>query len=333
MAPTPGEKDSTMARSSAPTLVRQVDGPSGSLFGAEPVPTPQRWARCAGGVATAARPMQWIKNASVLVVPGLMLFALGFGGIVAAMTATVAFCLAASSVYLLNDTVDRNADRGHPTKRNRPIASGLISPAEALTAAGAFAAVALMLAWLVTPGVTAAISAYLLVTGAYSLWLKRIAYVDVAVLAAGFVLRVIAGAAAVHASAPPMLLAMVFTGAAFLAFGKRHAELALLGDRAAAHRATLGRYRLNSLDLIIRGAQVATVLFFGLWILMASGSPIGLGLGMVAGAGLWHALEAQHRAVRTGGGGNPTRDLLSNRAMLPGVAIAAAAVLSIGVIR
>lgn len=287
----------------------------------------------AASLLSAARPHQWVKNVAVLMVPGLLLLTIGLGGVAAALFATLAFCLAASSVYLLNDTVDRNQDRLHPTKRNRPIASGLIRPAEAIAASGTLAVTAVVLGAMVTPGVGAVVATYLFLTGAYSLRLKRIAYLDVAVLALGFVLRVLAGAVAVHAAAPPLLLAAVFAGAGFLAFGKRRAELMLLGDDASSHRSSLGHYDLQSLDTVIRGAEIATVVAFALWIFVTTGSHLGMALGVVAGAGLGQALDAQRRSVRTGRGGNPTRDLLANHALLPGLALAGAAALTAGLIR
>lgn len=285
------------------------------------------------GLWSAARPHQWIKNIAVLIVPGLMFSTIGLHGAVTALIATSAFCLAASSVYLFNDTVDRDQDRLHPVKRTRPIASGLIRPAEALGAAAVLAGSSLLLAGVVSTALVATIAAYLVLTGAYSIRLKRVAYVDVLVLATGFILRVIAGAVAIHAAAPLLLLVAVFAGACFLAFGKRRAELVLLGDRATAHRSVLGQYHLCSLDAVIRWVEVFTVLAFGLWILVTTRSDLGLVLGLVAGGGLGQALETQRHATLKGSGGNPTRDLTSNIALLPGLAIAGFTALSTGIIR
>lgn len=285
------------------------------------------------GLVSAARPHQWVKNVAVLIVPGLMFLTIGIGGAVAAAIATGAFCLAASSVYLLNDTLDRDQDRLHPVKRHRPIASGRIRPVEALGAAAALAVVSLLSAGLVSTALFAVIAAYLCMTGLYSVWLKRIAYVDVMALAGGFVLRVVAGAVAVHASAPPLLLTAVFAGACFLAFGKRHAELALLGRSATAHRAALAGYHDRALKVTIRIAETISAAAFGLWILTAIGGVPGLILGLAAGGGLAQALDTHRRTMRAGGGGNPTADLTSNLALLPGLAIAAFVALSVGIIR
>lgn len=287
----------------------------------------------ASHLLAAARPTQWIKNASVLVVPGVVLASIGLGGLARALVAAGAFCAASSSVYLLNDTLDRDHDRLHPVKRHRPIASGLVRPFEALATAALLALVALLIAWTVAPGAGLMVTAYLVTTAAYSAWLKRIAYVDVAVLAGGFLLRVLGGAAAVGAPAPALLLAAVFSGAAFLAFGKRRAEVTLLGDGAAAHRVSLSRYRAMDLDHAIVGTVVATVLTFGLWVRATVPGGLGTVLGLLAAGGLASALDAQRRSLRTGGGGNPTHDLTSNHALLPGLALAAFVVLTAGVIR
>ncbi|MEO6898979.1 MAG: UbiA family prenyltransferase [Mycobacteriaceae bacterium] len=266
-------------------------------------------------------------------VPALLFLTIGAATALAAAAAMVAFCLAASSVYLLNDTADRDQDRLHPTKRNRPIASGLVRPAEAIAASALLASAAVVIGWMLSPTVAVVIAAYVVLTGAYSLRLKHIAYVDVAVLASGFVLRVVAGAVAVHASAPPLLLVAVFAGAAFLALGKRRAELALLGGDAATHRRALSGYRAATLEAVIGCTEYATVLAFALWVLVATGSQLGLGLGMLSAASLAYTLRTQRQSVRTGGGGNPTRDLFSNLSLLPGLVVTALVALSTGVIR
>jgi len=280
---------------------------------------PQR-ASVLAGLVTAARPRQWVKNGAVLMVPTLLIASLGATGMLSAVIATLAFCLASSSVYLLNDTVDRAGDRHHPTKRYRPIASGLVKPSLALGGAAAGATLALGLGWLVSPVVAAIIATYLAVTAAYSLGLKRIAWLDVGVLAAGFVLRVGAGAAAVAAVAPPLLLMAVFAGATFIALGKRRAELVLLGDEAGAHRSALRTYRLPAIDVALRRAQAVTVLAFGLWILVAEGGAFGPALAVVGALALLAALDGYRQRLLGGAGGDPTRELTSNRALLCGLA-------------
>lgn len=285
------------------------------------------------GLVTAARPHQWVKNGAVVIVPGLVLFSLGISAVATAVLATLAFCLVSSSVYLLNDVVDRNNDRHHPAKRNRPIASGLVAPRLALVASALFAGAGLALGSALSPALETILAAYLVSTGAYSLGLKRVAYLDVAVLAAGFVLRVLAGAVSVGAGAPVLLLVAVFAGAAFIALGKRRSELSLLGEDAGAHRSALRSYRVPVLDATLRHAEGATVLAFGLWVLTAIGGLLGAVAGLIGAVSLLSALDTYRFSLQRGKGANPTRDLISNVAVMAGLGLAAMVALSTGVLR
>lgn len=286
----------------------------------------------AAGLLVAARPYQWAKNAAVLMIPGLMIFSIGMGGIVAALGATLAFCLAASSVYLLNDTADRENDRHHPTKRHRPIASGTVRVPVALGTAAAAASAAIGIGVLITPALAAIIGAYLVITAAYSLLLKRFAYVDVAILAAGFVLRALAGAVAVGVSAPPLLLAAVFTGAVFISFGKRRSEAVLLGAGAGAHRSALRTYTVPTLDTALVDAELVTVVLFGAWVVTSIVGPLGMVLGVLAAGSLLTALNAYRRVLHGGAGGDPVRDLASVP-VLASLAATGLIALSTGMIR
>ncbi|MEO7200386.1 MAG: UbiA prenyltransferase family protein, partial [Dokdonella sp.] len=140
-----------------------------------------------------ARPLQWVKN-------GFVLLPLLFGhallqadAVLAALIATAAFCLASSAVYAANDIVDAERDRRHPDKCMRPLARGVILPRHARLFSFVLALAGLLLAWSVSPRVAAVIAAYLLLQVAYSGGLKRIAYVDVLIIASGFALRIVAG--------------------------------------------------------------------------------------------------------------------------------------------
>ena len=264
----------------------------------------------AAGVLVTVRPYQWAKNAAVLMVPGLLILSIGVGGAAAAIVATLAFCLAASSVYLLNDVADRDHDRHHPTKRHRPIASGAVSVPVALAVAAAAASLAVGLALLIAPVLAVIVVAYLVLTAAYSLLLKRYAYLDVAILAAGFVLRVLAGAVAVGVSAPPLLLGAVFSGAVFISFGKRRSEAVLLGADAAAHRSALRTYTVPMLDKALVDTEMATVILFGAWVVTSMPGPAGVVLGLMAAVSLHLALNAYRGVLRGGAGGDPVHDLV-----------------------
>lgn len=179
-------------------------------------------------LARALRPHQWLKNALVLV-PALAAHAVDGAAWTGALLTALAWCLAASCVYLVNDLFDLHADRVHRDKRTRPLASGALSPVLGLAAVPALAAGALALAWLAAPGAALALGAYWCVAMAYSGVLKTLAWVDAGVLAGLFVLRLVGGGAGSGCPTSPWLLG--FAGAFFLglAFAKRAGELARHG--------------------------------------------------------------------------------------------------------
>lgn len=189
-----------------------------------------------------ARPKQWVKNLLVFAAPAAA-GVLGTGDAMwRASAAFGCFCLAAAGTYYLNDAADVEADRHHPTKRHRPIAAGEIPLplARVLGVAAIVASVALAL--LVNWHLAVVVGAYVVNTTAYSLWLKHIAVVDVVGVAAGFVLRAIAGGAAVDVPISNWFFIVASFGSLFMVVGKRRAEIAELGDDASTTRATLGTY-------------------------------------------------------------------------------------------
>lgn len=206
----------------------------------------------------ALRPHQWVKNVFVL---AALVFALGEVGPDAPSTvervsrvlyAAAAFCLGASAIYLVNDVADVESDRLHPTKRNRPIAAGLVSVPVALVMSVGCVAGAIVLGGLATPeggdSVIAVVGIYMASNLLYSLRLKQIAIVDAFLIANGFILRVIAGGFAADAPISHWLLLSTLFLALFLAFCKRRAEIDLLGEEAASHRKNLGQYTTSFLD-------------------------------------------------------------------------------------
>ena len=208
----------------------------------------------AAGLIRTARPRQWIKNLLVFL-PLLFAVDLVWSGAdlstllpyaPALAILFVAFCALSSAVYILNDCADRNADRQHPTKRSRPIASGKVPVSVAVAACAALAILGLsgMFAIADTPYRILAIIGvvYLLLNIGYSLRLKSVALVDVMLVAAGYVLRAVAGAVAVGATPSPWLYAVTAAGALFIVIGKRYAEARLAGPDNDAQRATLHTY-------------------------------------------------------------------------------------------
>jgi decaprenyl-phosphate phosphoribosyltransferase len=179
----------------------------------------------------AMRPKQWSKNVLVFAAPG----AAGLLGrpevLTQACVAFVAFCLVASGTYLVNDVVDAPLDRGHPVKRERPVAAGHLSARAALAGAAVLFALGAALGSWLGPRFLLVLAAYLAVTAAYSLALQRIAVIDLIAVASGFVLRAVAGSAATGVRPSAWFLILACSAAVFVVAGRRMAD-------ARAHEAT-----------------------------------------------------------------------------------------------
>jgi len=213
----------------------------------------------------ALRPRHWTKN--VFVFAGLV-----FGGrlfdrasLLRELGAFAVFCAAASAVYLTNDAADREHDARHPEKSARPIASGRLPVPVALGVSAALTAAALAASAALSRGLLWIVLGYLLMSFAYSAGLKRVFLVDVLIVAFGFVLRAAAGAAALEVEISPWLLCCSFLLALFLALGKRRAELALLGEGAAGHRAALQQYTVAMVDRWLTALVGATIVSYALY--------------------------------------------------------------------
>jgi decaprenyl-phosphate phosphoribosyltransferase len=228
---------------------------------------PARTPRSVGtALVRAARPRQWIKNVLVFLAPAAA-GALGHPSDVGrASLAGVIFILASSGTYLINDANDIESDRAHPTKRYRPIASGEVSPRTAwlvgvLVILGAVTGAAL----LAGSDLALCIGSYVVLTTAYSTWLKRVPYLELAIVASGFVLRAVAGGIAVHVAISPWFLVVTSSGALLIATGKRTAELMLLEQEGRRHRAVIAHYDLASLGLLRIAESLVTSVAYGLW--------------------------------------------------------------------
>jgi 4-hydroxybenzoate polyprenyltransferase len=211
------------------------------------------------------RPHQWVKNLFVLA-PVVFAKHLTHPSVIkSAIGAFAVFCLLAGAVYTLNDLVDVTADRAHPVKRYRPIASGRVPIPVAKAMAVGLVTIALVGSWLGPPLFTAVVLAYFAQNVAYSFRLKNIAYVDVGCIALGFVLRVLAGGFATKTPISGFMVACTALLALFLGFGKRRHELA--GANASRQRVALGAYspRALTIALAITGsASIATYLAYTL---------------------------------------------------------------------
>jgi 4-hydroxybenzoate polyprenyltransferase len=220
------------------------------------------------------RPRQWTKNVFVwaaLIFDVKLFQPLPF---VRTLMTFVLFCLISSAVYIINDLVDIEKDRQHPSKCNRPLASGALSPRVALTAAVLLVVGSIPAALWLDRGVALILYGYLALMIAYSFWLKNIVIVDVLTIAAGFVLRVAAGVEAIDAArfSPWIYVCMVLL-ALFLAIGKRRQEIVLLADNANDTRAILQEYNVRFLDEMLAVVSSCTVMAYSLYTFFAPNLP------------------------------------------------------------
>lgn len=218
-----------------------------------------------GALLRSFRPSQWAKNVFVLA-PLFLAQKLGESqALNAAALAFIAFCMASSAVYLINDIRDREQDRRHPFKRHRPVASGKLSVGVAAGAAvvliGATVAIGSQLGLLFLSIVLGYLGLNLL----YTFWLKRVVILDVMIIAIGFVLRVAGGAAAIRVEISAWLFLCTIFVALFLAFSKRRHELIQLADSPEAQRQVLNDYSAPFLDQMINVVTASTVISYALY--------------------------------------------------------------------
>lgn len=210
------------------------------------------------------RPRQWVKNVFILAPLFFTPSALNAQNLAVVGLGFAVFCLFASTVYVINDYFDREADREHPEKRTRPIASGEVSPAGAWALAAALAAVGAVLSLAAMPAKFAMMAfAYLILNILYSMWLKHVSLLDVMVIAIGFVLRVDAGAAAIGVE--PTVWITTCTGllALFLALAKRRDDL--VRALGGSHRKSLAGYNLPFIDAslsMVLGALLVSYIIY-----------------------------------------------------------------------
>ncbi len=215
-----------------------------------------------GGVVKTVRPHQWVKNVFVL---APVVFAKEIFDpllLTRAAGAFIVFCLLAGAVYTLNDIMDVEADRQHPVKRHRPIAAGRVPMGFAWGMLIVLVAGSLTGAAVSSLGYLAAALAYFTINVAYSVKLKQVAYLDVVLIAAGFVLRVVGGGLATRIDVSAYLFVCTALLALFLGFGKRRHELAGAGGSAKKQRAALERYSKPGLDIALGITGLATMVTY-----------------------------------------------------------------------
>lgn len=207
------------------------------------------------------RVYQWTKNALVLMPLVFAQQLLNPHAVIKSLLAMVAFCLASSATYIVNDLRDMESDRSHPKKQKRPLASGAVRPVPAALFAALLLVLALVLAQALNTPFMLALLGYLALTASYSFFLKDLFIVDVIAIALGFVIRAIAGAVVIHVVFSNWLIVCTLFLALFLGLGKRRGEIALLEEGAAAHREVLHHYSIAFIDqmlIIVAGGAMIT---------------------------------------------------------------------------
>ena len=218
---------------------------------------------------------QWIKNAFIFfaLIFDKQLFSLG--PFLRTLAGFFLFCLISSAVYLLNDIADIEADRQHPEKKNRPLASGTLPVSLALGTAVALALIALLLGYWMAPAFAGILAIYLILNVLYSIWLKHVPILDVLIVSSGFVLRVAGGVALITVERfSPWLYVITTLFSLYIGLGKRRAEMNLLAEGASAHRKVLDGYTIPLLDQYITIVSGMTIITYSLYTFSAPNLPV-----------------------------------------------------------
>ena len=309
-----------MARHSIPDTIEQAEPRRGRTLA--------RPRSLSYSLVRSLRPEQWTKN---LIIFGGLLFGQRLFDLPSALKATGAFavfCALSSVVYLINDVADRDADRRHPLKRHRPIASGAVSTQLALITAAVIGLIALTSAFLLRVQFGYFATAYVALLAFYSGPLKHVVIIDVLTIAIGFVLRAAAGAVVIDVPISNWLLFVTILGALFLALSKRRHELVLLADDATSHRPILQEYSPYLLDQMISVVTASTLVAYAFYTINPETlekfhtNHLSLTLPFLL-YGIFRYLYLVHQKE---GGGSPAETLLNDRPLLACVALWALAV-------
>jgi 4-hydroxybenzoate polyprenyltransferase len=261
------------------------------------------------------RPKQWLKN-------GLIFFGLVYAMHVTnvplatrALLAFATFCLISSAGYVFNDLKDAALDRRHPTKRFRPIAASEIPIGLAWALAVGLFVGGFIIAFALGIPFTLTCLAYVLITLSYSQWLKHVVLLDVFCIAAGFVVRAVAGAVAVDVPISPWLYVCTVLGSLVIAFGKRRAEILGMEDEAESHRPALEHYTLSFLDNLIVITSTASVMAYSLYTFSAENVPKNHMMMITIPVVLYGIFRYLFLLHVRGVGGSPEDLLLSDRSL------------------
>ncbi len=280
--------------------------------------TPRRWfgPSTLSEILRGGRPRQWVKNLLVLAAPGAAGILVRSQYDLRVVGVLAGFCALASGVYLVNDVVDAGADRCHPRKRMRPVAAGTVSPGLATVAGGILLVCGLSASAFLGWRVLLICAIYVAVQLAYSLRLKHVPVVDLAGVASGFVLRVLAGAAAVGVPTSSWLLLVTTFGSLLIVAGKRYAEILELGSDRVAHRRSLGLYSSDFLRWLSVASGLIAISAYVFWAVgrqPLSFHRAGAIADWLSVVPFVLAVAGYLRISDAGGGGRPEDVFLSNR--------------------
>ncbi len=291
---------------------------------------PVRTSSLSRAILRELRPKQWLKN-------GLLFFGLVYALhvfnvplVTRALIAFAAFCLISSAGYVFNDLRDVELDRLHPTKRFRPIAAGLIPKPAASALAIALFLGGFGLAFTLGIPFLLCCLAYLVITASYSLWWKHVVLLDVFCIAAGFVVRAVAGAVAVGVPISPWLYVCTVLGSLVIALGKRRAEILGMEDDAEAHRPALEHYTVAFLDHLVVITATASLMAYSLYTFSAENVPRNHMMMITIPIVLYGIFRYLFLLMVRGTGGSPEDLLLGDRSMM--VAVVLFLLLSAGIL-
>jgi 4-hydroxybenzoate polyprenyltransferase len=211
------------------------------------------------------RPKQWTKNLLLFAAPIFSIKEIGSEDVAAVILGFFLFSFVAGSIYILNDYMDRDADRKHPEKRCRPMASGRLSPGLAIVFGGLLFTASLISAFAISPLFMALLLFYFALNVAYSIRLKHVVIIDIMIIAAGFVMRAIAGGLVIHVNFTPWFLLCTMLLSLFLAISKRRHEFILLQAHKGNHRKVLESYSADLLNQLNTIVATATIMSYSLF--------------------------------------------------------------------
>lgn len=266
-------------------------------------------------ILKAMRPRQWTKNVFIFAALVFDRKLLNLEAFLDTLEAFLLFCFLASSVYIINDILDRESDRNHPVKKNRPIASGKLPISTALVTATVLLLISLVGAFFLSKVFLVICVGYFLLNLLYSKWLKHMAIIDVLVIAGCFVLRVAAGVSVIEVQRfSPWLYVVTTLLALYLGFGKRRAELSVLvNDNPQSHRKVLSGYSIALVDQYITVVSASTIIAYSLYTFSGANLPDNHAMMLTIPFVLYGILRYLYLIQMRNEGGEPEEILLKDR--------------------